>query len=76
MYNRLRYKCSWPFVNANDTHFFKRLYNQTQTFAHSFRLSHPKIKLVEINIESNKTANILEKTFNIPKMYWQKIKKN
>ena len=41
MYNRIRYKCRWPFVQANDTDFFRRLHEQSQEYIRAFQRETP-----------------------------------
>ena len=76
MYNRLRHKCRWPFVQANDTDFFKRLHREVQLHAHSFQREHPEMRLVTINIESNVTGRVLSSEFGIPKECWTQKNKS
>ena len=76
MATRLRYKCRWPFVQANDTDFFRRLYRQVQLHAHSFQRKHPEMRLVTINIESNVTAHVLSREFGILEECWTQKNKS
>jgi hypothetical protein len=76
MYKRLRYKCRWPFVQANDTDFFRRLHRQVQLHARSFQREHPEMHLVDIDIESNVTGRVLSSEFGIPEACWTQKNKS
>ena len=76
MYKRLRYKCRWPFVQANDTVFFRRLHEQSQEYVRAFQREHPEMHLVDIDIESNVTSNVLSSEFGILEECWTQKNKS
>lgn len=76
MYHRLRYKCHWPFVEANHTNFFRQLHRQTQQFVKSFQREHPDMRLLNIDIESNETGTILRSEFGMDKDCWTQKNKS